>query len=143
MFKYIHGVGAILPKGNLILPMSSPTLGTLDTLPYIGIDHDDDVVSGVSPHGTGGSLAYRAASVEVGVPKEEHQKVLLELSGLRQTLGKTQSAFDATQALVQALESGHTRSETIATGKPCCRNTWSINSFAVPSASIESGTAAR
>ena len=47
----------------------------------------------------------------VGVPKEEHEKVLLELNGLRETLGKTQSALDATQAHVQALESGHTRME--------------------------------
>ena len=40
----------------------------------------------------------------VGVPKEEHEKVLRELSGLRETLGKTQSALDAMQARVQALE---------------------------------------
>ena len=43
---------------------------------------------------------------------EEHEKVLLELSGLRETLGKTQSALDATKARVQALESGHTRMES-------------------------------
>uniref|UniRef100_M4B7H5 Uncharacterized protein n=1 Tax=Hyaloperonospora arabidopsidis (strain Emoy2) TaxID=559515 RepID=M4B7H5_HYAAE len=49
--------------------------------------------------------------VAVGVPKEEHEKVLLEMSGLRETLGKTQSALDATQARVQVLESGHTRME--------------------------------
>ena len=91
--------------------MSSPTQGTLTTLPDIGIGHDDDFVSGVAPHGTGGSLDDRAASVEVGVPKEEHDKVLLELSGLRETLGKTQSALVATQARVQALESGHNRME--------------------------------
>ena len=47
----------------------------------------------------------------VGVPKEEHEKVLLELNGLRETLGKTQSALDATQARVQTLESGRTRME--------------------------------
>uniref|UniRef100_A0AAV1VE03 Uncharacterized protein n=1 Tax=Peronospora matthiolae TaxID=2874970 RepID=A0AAV1VE03_9STRA len=47
--------------------MSSPTPGTLATLPDFGIGHDDDFVPGVSPHGTGGSLAHRAASVEVGV----------------------------------------------------------------------------
>ena len=80
--------------------MSSPTLGTHATSPDIGIGHDDDVVSGVSPHETGGSLAHPAASVEVDVPKEEHEKVLLELNGLRETLGKTQSALDATQARV-------------------------------------------
>uniref|UniRef100_M4BA85 Uncharacterized protein n=1 Tax=Hyaloperonospora arabidopsidis (strain Emoy2) TaxID=559515 RepID=M4BA85_HYAAE len=69
--------------------MSSPTPGTHATSPEIGIGHDDDVVSGVSPQGTGGSFADRAVSVEVGVPKEEHEKVLLELNGLRETLGKT------------------------------------------------------
>ena len=98
-----------LAEGESHTPMSSPTLGTHATSPNIGIGHDDDVVSGVSPHGTGGSLDHRAASVEVGVPKEEHGKVLLELSGFRETLGKTQSELDATQARVQALVSGHTR----------------------------------
>ena len=49
--------------------------------------------------------------MEVGVPKREHEKVILELSGLRETLGKAQSALDATQSRVQALESGHTRME--------------------------------
>ena len=39
----------------------------------------------------------------VGVPKEEHEKVLRELSGLQETLGKTQSALDAMQARVQVL----------------------------------------
>ena len=91
--------------------MSSPSPGTHATSPNIGIGHDDDVVSGVSPHGTGGSLAHRAVSVEVGLPEEEHEKVLLELNGLRETLGRTQTALDATQALVRALESGHTRME--------------------------------
>ena len=40
----------------------------------------------------------------VEVPKEDHEKVLLELSGLRETLGKTQSALDAMQARAHALE---------------------------------------
>uniref|UniRef100_M4BAS6 Uncharacterized protein n=1 Tax=Hyaloperonospora arabidopsidis (strain Emoy2) TaxID=559515 RepID=M4BAS6_HYAAE len=84
--------------------MSSPTPSTHSTSPNIGIDHDDDIVSGVSPHGTGGSLAHRAASVEVGIPKEDHEKVLLKLNGLRETLDKTQSALDTTQARVHALE---------------------------------------
>ena len=39
----------------------------------------------------------------VGVPKEKHEKVLLELSVIRETLGKTESALDAMQARVQAL----------------------------------------
>ena len=36
----------------------------------------------------------------VNVPKEDNEKVLLELKGLRETLGKSQSALDATQARV-------------------------------------------
>uniref|UniRef100_M4B2M6 Uncharacterized protein n=1 Tax=Hyaloperonospora arabidopsidis (strain Emoy2) TaxID=559515 RepID=M4B2M6_HYAAE len=100
-----------LAEGESHTTMSSPTPGTLATLPDTDIGHDDDVVSGVSPHGTGGSLAHRPASVEVGVPKEEHEEVILELSGIRETLDKTQSALDVTQARVQALESGHTRME--------------------------------
>ena len=44
----------------------------------------------------------------VVVPKEEHEKVLLETSGLGEMLGKTQSALDATQARVFALELGQT-----------------------------------
>ena len=51
--------------------MSSPTPGNLVTSPDTGIGHDDDVVSGVSPHKTGGSLDHRAAPVLVSVPKEE------------------------------------------------------------------------
>ena len=47
-------------------PMSSPTPGTLAASPDTGIDPDDVVVLGVAPHGTGGSLAHRAASGEVG-----------------------------------------------------------------------------
>ncbi|CAI5712943.1 unnamed protein product [Hyaloperonospora brassicae] len=85
-------------------PTSSPTPGTLATSPYTGIGHDDDVAEGFFPHGTGGSLAHRAASMAVGVPKKEHEKVLRELSGLRETLGKTQNELGAMQARVQALE---------------------------------------
>ena len=84
--------------------MSSPTPGTLATSPDTGIGPDDDVASGVSPYGTGDPLVHRAASVVVDVRKEEHMKVLLELSRLRETLGKTQSAFEAIQARVKALE---------------------------------------
>ena len=92
-------------------PTSSPTPGTLATSPDTVIDPDDDVVSGVAPHETGGSLAHRAASEVVGIPKDEHEKVLLELSGLREILGKAQSAFDAMRARVQALELGQARME--------------------------------
>ena len=65
--------------------MSSPTPNTRATSPDTGAAQDDDVVSKVSPHGTGGSHAHRAASVVVGVPKQEHEKVLLEVSGFRET----------------------------------------------------------
>ena len=50
----------------------------------------------------------------VGVPKEEHEKVLRELSGLQETLSKTQSALDAMQARVQALELGQARVPALA-----------------------------
>ena len=93
------------------IPTSSPTPGTLATLPGTGIDPDDDVVLGVVPHGIGGSLAHRAASEVVGIPKDEHEKVLLELSGLRETLVQTHSAFDAMRARVRALELGQARME--------------------------------
>ena len=71
------------------------------------------IASGYSPHETGGYLAHRAASLVVGVSKEEHEKVLLELSGLRETLGKTQSALDAMQSRVQALELDQARVRTL------------------------------
>ena len=60
-------------------PTRSPSPGTLATSPDTGIGPDDDVVSGVAPHGTGGSLTHRAASEVVGIPMEDHKKVLLEL----------------------------------------------------------------
>ena len=40
----------------------------------------------------------------VDVPKEDNEKLLFELSCLRDTLGNTQSVPDATQARAQALE---------------------------------------
>ena len=91
--------------------MSSPTPGTLATSPDTGSDPDDVVVLGVAPHGTGGSLAHRAASEEVGKPEDELEKLRHEVSCLRETLGKTQSALDATQARLQAMELGQTRME--------------------------------
>ena len=80
--------------------MGFPTSGTLYTSPDTGIGHDTDVISVVPPHENGGSLAHRAASVVVGIPREEHEKLLLELNGLRDSFGKTQSALDAIQAHV-------------------------------------------
>ena len=47
----------------------------------------------------------------VGVPQEDHEKVLLELSALRDTLGKTQSGLDASQTQIKALKLSHTRME--------------------------------
>ena len=49
----------------------------------------------------------------VGVPKEEHEKVSLELSGFKKTLGKTQTALDAMQARVQELELGQARVQAL------------------------------
>ena len=92
-------------------PMSSLNPGTRATSQDTGIGPDDDILSGPSHHGTGGSLVCREASVVVGVLKEGHDNVLLELSGLRETLGKAQSALDATQARVQTLELGLARVE--------------------------------
>uniref|UniRef100_A0AAV1TET2 Uncharacterized protein n=1 Tax=Peronospora matthiolae TaxID=2874970 RepID=A0AAV1TET2_9STRA len=65
--------------------MSCPTPNAHATSPDTIVGHDDDVVSGISPHGTGGVLAHRAALVEAGVLKKEHEKVLLVLSGLPET----------------------------------------------------------
>ena len=81
-------------------PKTCLTPGTLATSRDTRIDHDDGFTSGVSPHGTVGSLTHRAASVVVDTPKEGQKKVFLELSSLRNTLCKTQSAFDATHARV-------------------------------------------
>ena len=98
-------------EGVLQTFMSCTTLRTLSNSPDTGIDPDDVVVLGVAPHGTGGSLAHRAASEEVGKPEDELEKLRHEVSCLRETLGKTQSALDATQARLQALELGQTRME--------------------------------
>ena len=100
-------------EGVSHISTSFSTPGILATLLDTDIGHDDDAASGYSPHGTGGSLAHRAASVMVGVPKEEHEKVLLELRGLQETLGKTQSAPDAMQTRVQALELGPARVQAL------------------------------
>ena len=91
-------------------PTSSPPPGTRATSPDTDIGHDDDVVSGFSPHGTGGSLDHQAASVVADVPSREHEKVILELSGLRETLGKTQNALDSRQEFKSSLHPGVTDS---------------------------------
>ena len=100
------------------ISMSFTTPITLATSLKTGIDLDDDVASGFAQHGTGDSLAHRVASEVVGIPKEEHEKGLIELSGRRETLGKTQNAFDAMRARVQALEMGKPVSRHWSWAKP-------------------------
>ena len=91
--------------------ISISTPDTNATSPDTGIVHEDVVVSEVSPHGTSGSLAHRAASVVIGVSKEAHEKWLLDINRLIETLGNIASALDATQARVKALSSGLSRIE--------------------------------
>ena len=100
-----------LAEGVPQTPTSFQTQGTPATLPGTGIGHDDDVVSVVSRHETDDSHAHRAASVVAGVPAEDHARLVLEVNGLRETLGKTQSMLDAVLTRLQALERAQTRSE--------------------------------
>ena len=92
-------------------PVSSPNLGTHATSLNTGIVPYDDVILGFSPHETGGSIAHRVSLVVVDVPKEGHEKLLLEVNCLRETLGKTMSALDATQARLQTSKLALTRIE--------------------------------
>uniref|UniRef100_A0AAV1T815 Uncharacterized protein n=1 Tax=Peronospora matthiolae TaxID=2874970 RepID=A0AAV1T815_9STRA len=91
--------------------MSSQTQGTNATLPDTGCGHDDDVVSVVSRHEIDDTRAHRAASVAVGVPVEAYEKLVFEVKGLQETLGKTQCMLDAMQSRLQAMEQAQTRSE--------------------------------
>ena len=79
-----------LAEGVSHTPMSPPTQGTLATLPDTDIGHDDGVVSVVSRHENEDSHAHRAASGVAGVPMADHEKLVLEVKGLQETLGKTQ-----------------------------------------------------
>ena len=63
--KHLRRMGSPA-EGISHITMSSPTPGTLASSPDTGIDPYDDVISGVSPHGTGGSLAHGEASVVIG-----------------------------------------------------------------------------
>uniref|UniRef100_A0AAV1UCM5 Uncharacterized protein n=1 Tax=Peronospora matthiolae TaxID=2874970 RepID=A0AAV1UCM5_9STRA len=54
---------------------------------------------------------HRAKSVAAGVPVEAHEKLLFEVKGLQETLGKTQCMLDAMQSCIQAMEQAQTRSE--------------------------------
>ena len=91
--------------------MSFPTQGTLATLPDTGIGHDDDVISVVSRHESDDFRAHRAASGVAGVPLADHEKLVLEVKGLQETLGKTQYMLDAMNSRIQAMERAQTRSE--------------------------------
>ena len=100
-----------LAEGESHIPMSFPTLGTFATLPDTGIGHDDDVVSVVSRHESDDFRAHRAASGVAGVPVVDHEKLVLEVKGLQETLGKTQCMLDAMTSRPEAMEHARTRSE--------------------------------
>uniref|UniRef100_A0AAV1UHQ5 Uncharacterized protein n=1 Tax=Peronospora matthiolae TaxID=2874970 RepID=A0AAV1UHQ5_9STRA len=91
--------------------MSFQTQGTHATLPDTGIGPDDDVVSVVSRHGIDDTHAHRAKSVAPGVPVEANEKLVLEVKGLQESLGKSQCMLDAMQSRLQAMEQAQTRSE--------------------------------
>uniref|UniRef100_A0AAV1TPB3 Uncharacterized protein n=1 Tax=Peronospora matthiolae TaxID=2874970 RepID=A0AAV1TPB3_9STRA len=55
--------------------------------------------------------AHRAKSVAAGVPVEAHEKLVLEVKGLQEALGKSQCILDAMQIRLQAMEQAQTRSE--------------------------------
>ena len=46
-----------------------------------------------------------------GVPVVDHEKLVLEVKGLQETLGKTQCMLDAMKSRLQAMERAQTRSE--------------------------------
>uniref|UniRef100_M4BFL0 Uncharacterized protein n=1 Tax=Hyaloperonospora arabidopsidis (strain Emoy2) TaxID=559515 RepID=M4BFL0_HYAAE len=46
-----------------------------------------------------------------GVPVADHAKLVLEVRGLQETLGKTQCMLDAMASRIQAMERAQTRSE--------------------------------
>uniref|UniRef100_A0AAV1TIG9 Uncharacterized protein n=1 Tax=Peronospora matthiolae TaxID=2874970 RepID=A0AAV1TIG9_9STRA len=100
-----------LAEGVSQTTMSFQTQGTLATLLDTGIGPDDDVVSVVSRHGIDDTHAHRAKSVAAGVPVEAHEKLVLEVKGLQEALGKTHCMLDATQSRLQAMEQAQTRSE--------------------------------
>uniref|UniRef100_A0AAV1TNU5 Uncharacterized protein n=1 Tax=Peronospora matthiolae TaxID=2874970 RepID=A0AAV1TNU5_9STRA len=73
--------------------------------------NDDDVVSVVSRHEIDDTHAHRAKSVAAGGPVEAHEKLVLEVKGLQEALGKSQCMLDAMQSRLQAMEQAQTRSE--------------------------------
>uniref|UniRef100_A0AAV1TFI9 Uncharacterized protein n=1 Tax=Peronospora matthiolae TaxID=2874970 RepID=A0AAV1TFI9_9STRA len=100
-----------LAEGVPQIPMSFQAQGIHATLPDTGIGPDDDVVSVVSRHGNDDTHAHRAKSVAAGVPVEAHEKLVLEVKGLQEALGKSQCMLDAMQRRLQAMEQAQTRSE--------------------------------
>uniref|UniRef100_A0AAV1TNL8 Uncharacterized protein n=1 Tax=Peronospora matthiolae TaxID=2874970 RepID=A0AAV1TNL8_9STRA len=100
-----------LAEGVPQIPMSFQTQGTHATLPDTGIGPDDDVVSVVSRHEIDDTHAHRAKSVAASIPVEAHEKLVLEVKGLQEALGKTHCALDAMQSRLQATEYSQTRSE--------------------------------
>uniref|UniRef100_A0AAV1UEL9 Uncharacterized protein n=1 Tax=Peronospora matthiolae TaxID=2874970 RepID=A0AAV1UEL9_9STRA len=100
-----------LAEGVSQTPMSFQTQGTLATFPDTGIGPDDDVVSVVSRHETDDTHAHRAKSVAAGVPVEDHEKLILEVKCLQETLVKTRCVLDAMHSHLQAIEQAQTRSE--------------------------------
>uniref|UniRef100_A0AAV1TSM0 Uncharacterized protein n=1 Tax=Peronospora matthiolae TaxID=2874970 RepID=A0AAV1TSM0_9STRA len=62
-------------------------------------------------HGTHATLPDTAKSVAAGVPVEAHEKLVLEVKGLQEALGKSQCMLDAMQSRLQAMEQAQTRSE--------------------------------
>uniref|UniRef100_A0AAV1TRQ9 Uncharacterized protein n=2 Tax=Peronospora matthiolae TaxID=2874970 RepID=A0AAV1TRQ9_9STRA len=100
-----------LAEGVPQIPMIFQTQGTHATLPDTGIGPDDDVVSVVSRHEIDDTHAHRAKSVAAGVPVEAHEKLVLEVRGLQEALGKSQCTLDAMQSRLQAMEQAQTRSE--------------------------------
>uniref|UniRef100_A0AAV1UIL3 Uncharacterized protein n=1 Tax=Peronospora matthiolae TaxID=2874970 RepID=A0AAV1UIL3_9STRA len=103
-------------KGNLAagvprIPMCSQTQSTHATLPDTGIGHEDDVASVISRSETEDTHAYRSASVVAGVPVAVHKKLVFQVKGLQETLGKTYCMLDAMEIRLQAMERAQTRSE--------------------------------
>uniref|UniRef100_A0AAV1UC75 Uncharacterized protein n=1 Tax=Peronospora matthiolae TaxID=2874970 RepID=A0AAV1UC75_9STRA len=60
---------------------------------------------------THATLPDTAKSVAAGVPVEAHEKLVLEVKGLQEALGKSQCMLDAMQSRLQAMEQAQTRSE--------------------------------
>uniref|UniRef100_A0AAV1UKF2 Uncharacterized protein n=1 Tax=Peronospora matthiolae TaxID=2874970 RepID=A0AAV1UKF2_9STRA len=65
----------------------------------------------ISQHEIDDTHAHRAKSVAAGLPVEAHEKLVLEVEGLQEALGKSQCMLDAIQSRLQAMEQAQTRSE--------------------------------